>query len=61
MTYTEAEARRDLLGLLLAGYTPEEAEAWLAARVTTDLELTALTDPNNLVMQEVTSDGTRPS
>lgn len=54
MTTREGQARRDALGLLLAGYTPEEAEAVLEGTLPWPGELTALSDPTNVLLQEVT-------
>lgn len=56
MTEPTGRARRDALGLLLAGYTPEEVEAILAGEVAYPDALTALTDPTNVLMQEVNDD-----
>lgn len=48
------EARRYVLGLLLAGLSPEEAEAHLAGRLVQQEAHSALTDPiNDPVMREV--------
>jgi hypothetical protein len=55
---TVAQAQAHALGLLLAGYTPEEVEEALEGRVK---PLTALTDPTNVLLQEVNEDGTADS
>lgn len=57
MCQTAAEARAHALALLLAGFTPEEVEDLLEAGVTPEEARTALTDPTNVLMQEVTDDG----
>lgn len=59
MSDTVREAQARALGLLLAGYSPEEVEALLEAEATEPNAYTALTDPTNVLMQEVTDDGTR--
>jgi DivIVA domain-containing protein len=64
MCSTVAEVRAHALALLLGGYSPEEVEEALD-RATGEgacaLERTALTDPNNVLMVEVTDNGTRSS
>lgn len=50
-----SEARRYALGLLLSGLSPEEAEAHLEGRLVQREAPTALTDPNNVLMKEVTT------
>lgn len=47
------EARRYALGLLLAGLSPEQAEARLEGRLVQREAHTALTDPTNVMMKEV--------
>lgn len=49
-----SEAQRYTLGLLLAGLSPEEAERHLEGRLVQQSPRTALTDPTNVLMQEVT-------
>lgn len=61
MTNGYERARRDALGLLLAGYSPEEVEQVLAGTLPHPDELTALSDPTNVLMQEVAEDGTSDS
>lgn len=46
-------ARGYVLGLLLTGYSPEEAEAMLEGRLVQQEAPTALTDPTNVMMKEV--------
>lgn len=53
MNYTPEQARAHLLGLLLGGASPEEAEAWLEERQGQNHDATALSDPYNVRMQEV--------
>lgn len=55
---TVAEAQAHALGLLLAGYSPEEVEEALVGRVPSPEPLTALTDPTNVWLVEVNEDGT---
>lgn len=57
MCQTVAEARAHVLALLLRGYSPEDVEDRLAQGNGCVLEATALTDPTNVLMQEVTDDG----
>lgn len=57
MCRTVAEARAHALALLLAGFTPEEVEDLLEAGVTPEEARTALSDPTNVLMQEVNDDG----
>lgn len=59
MCETVAEVQAHALGLLLAGYSPEEVEAILAGELPVPGELTALSDPTNVRLQEV-SDGPSP-
>lgn len=76
MTEAIGRAQRDALGLLLAGYTPEEVEdiltndwctgppecdRWHVCERHAVLRLTALSDPTNVLMQEVSNDGTADS
>lgn len=61
MTKAIGRAQRDALGLLLAGYTPEEVEQVLAGTLPHPDEPTALSDPTNVLMQEVNEDGTADS
>lgn len=49
------EARSYTLGLLLAGLSPEEVETHLAGRLVQQGPRTALSDPTNVMMKEVTS------
>lgn len=60
MTEAIGRAQRDALGLLLAGYTPEQIEDILAGDLPHPDEPTALSDPTNVLMKEV-SDATRTS
>lgn len=46
-------ARGYALGLLLAGYSPEEAEVHLEGRLVQQEPRTALSDPTNVLMKEV--------
>jgi hypothetical protein len=55
MQANSTEARRYALGLLLAGLSPEEVEVRLEGRLVPARPLTALTDPTNVGMQEVTT------
>lgn len=57
MTEAVGRAQRDTLGLLLAGYTPEEVEAMLEGTLPYPDERTALSDPTNVLLEEVL-DGT---
>lgn len=57
MTKANGRARRDALGLLLADYTPEQVEAILAGTLPHPDAPSALSDPNNVLL-EVVSDGT---
>lgn len=59
MCKTVAEAQAHALGLLLAGYSPEEVEQVLAGDLPAPLGRTALSDPTNVLLQEV-SDATAP-
>jgi hypothetical protein len=65
MCETVAEVRAHALALLLRGYSPEEVEealnraSYLEGCVLDELPPTALSDPTNVLMQEVTEDGTR--
>ena len=59
MCQTAAEAREHILGLLLGGCSPEEVEALIEGGPPCVLAPTALSDPTNVVMQEVTEDATR--
>ncbi len=59
MCTTVAEAREHVLGLLLRGMSPEEIEERMEPGFGCVLERTALTDPSNVLMTEVTSDGER--
>jgi hypothetical protein len=61
MCMTVAEAQAHALGLLLAGYSPEEVELALEGRVQAPEPLTALTDPTNVLLTEVNEDGTSDS
>lgn len=61
MTKANGRARRDALGLLLAGYTPEDVERVLEGTLPHPDERTALSDPTNVLMQEVSTDGTADS
>lgn len=64
MCETVAEVRAHVLALLNRGYSPEEAEealgraSYLEGCVLDELPCTGLTDPTNVLMQEVTEDGT---
>jgi hypothetical protein len=60
MCETVAEAQAHVLRLLLGGMSPEEAEDRLAGTGCVLPEPTALTDPTNVLMQEVTDDGAAP-
>lgn len=57
MTEAIGRAQRDALGLLLAGYTPEQVERLLEGTLPHPDEPTALSDPTNVLMQEVHDDG----
>lgn len=64
MTYPENAGRREFrekaayaLRLLNQGFTPEEVEDILEAGVTPAGAHTALSDPTNVLMQEVIEDG----
>jgi hypothetical protein len=61
MTNRDEQARRtaDALGLLTAGYTPEEVEQVLEGTLPWPGELTALSDPNNVLLEEVPDVGSR--
>ncbi len=63
MTNSSEQARRtaDALGLLLGGYSPEEVERVLEGTLPHPDERTALSDPTNVLMQEVSTDGTTDS
>lgn len=61
MTEAAGRAQRNALGLLLAGYTPEEVERVLEGTLPHPDAPTALSDPNNVLMQEVSGDGTADS
>jgi len=50
-----SEARRYALGLLLAGLSPEQVETHLEGRLVQREALTALSDPNNVLLKEVTT------
>jgi hypothetical protein len=58
MTNPEQEARlaADVLRLLERGYSPEEAEQVLEGTLPWPDEPTALSDPTNVLMTEVTGD-----
>jgi hypothetical protein len=58
---TVAEVRAHALALLLGGYSPEEVEAALEGTQGCVLERTALSDPTNVLMQEVANDGSADS
>lgn len=62
MCETVAEVRAHVLALLNRGYSPEEVEVFLnRASYFEDCvleEVTPLTDPANVLMQEVAEDGT---
>lgn len=60
MANPEQEARLAayVLGLLERGYSPEEAELVLEGTLPWPDEPTALSDPTNVLMVEVTGDGT---
>jgi len=63
MCQTVAEVRAHVLALLDRGYSPEECETMLEAAILTGgciLRATALSDPTNVLMQEVTEDGAAP-
>lgn len=53
MTIAGGQARRDALGLLLAGYTPEDVERVLEGTLPWPDKPTALSDQTNVLMQEV--------
>lgn len=65
MCQTVEEVRAHALALLLRGYSPEEVEAFLnQASYHEDCVLeqaTPLSDPTNVLMQEVTEDAARRS
>jgi hypothetical protein len=61
MCQTVEEARAHVLALLLLGYSPEEVEAKLEVPEACVLDHTALSDPTNVLMVEVTDNGTRSS
>lgn len=63
MTNPDEQARRaaDALGLLMRGYTPEQVERVLAGNLPHPDEPTALSDPTNVLFQEVSTDGTTDS
>jgi hypothetical protein len=54
MCQTVKEAQARALGLLEAGHTPEYVEWWLGQCTTGVHGRTALSDPTNVLMQEVT-------
>lgn len=56
----ETQARRssDALSLLQAGYSPEEVETILLTDLSACGSLTALSDPSNVLLQEVKHDDT---
>jgi hypothetical protein len=56
VTNPTEQARRtaDALGLLLGGYSPEEVERILEGTLPHPDDRTALSDPTNVLMQEVT-------
>jgi hypothetical protein len=64
MCNTVEEGRTHVLALLLRGRSPEQVEEIIDQASGCVLEavqpLTALTDPNNVLMQEVTEDGAAP-
>lgn len=53
MTEAIGRAQRNALGLLLAGYSPEEVEAILEGSLPYPEGYTALTDPNNVQLKVV--------
>jgi hypothetical protein len=59
MCQTVEEVRAHVLALLNRGYSPEEVEGILEGTPGCVLERTALTDPTNVLMQEVSDDGAR--
>lgn len=59
MYYTRAEAQAHALGLLLAGLSPEEVEQDLEGRLAEPEAATALTDPTNVLLEEVRDDDKR--
>lgn len=65
MCQTVAEARAHVLALLLRGYSPEEVEDMVADASRHGepciIPPTALSDPTNVLMVEVTEDATRRS
>jgi hypothetical protein len=56
VTTDQRRGQAHILGLLLRGYSPEEVEAMLEGTLPWPGPPTALTDPTNVLMQEVTSD-----
>jgi hypothetical protein len=55
---TKYTGREGLLALLVGGCSPEEVEAMLAGDLPYPDERTALSDPTNVLMQEVVQDDT---
>jgi hypothetical protein len=61
VTTDQRRGQAHLLGLLLQGYSPEEVECMLEGALPWPDEPTALSDPSNVLMQEVNQDGTTDS